>query len=199
MKTRYDAYWRWTVLYVGLSYERGEVIDFLSAAGEEVASESSDIHSDDTKLRHHLLRHKLTLDKETGNKAEPENEAGQQETERKAKRKRPFCKQMYFKKRATWRANDKSSITYDFIWFLFSFKLIVKIVQTAVKIWEWARSWVSQMLRMMKVNCRGTFTSDDNIEPNWKLIFTTIVEKIHFYRVQSEFYILIFSFSLKSS
>lgn len=80
-----------------------------------MASESSDGTSDDPKLRHHLLRHKLTLDKETtGDKAEPQNEAGQQETERKAKRKQQLCKQMHLKKQAEKKTR---SIMHYFIFF----------------------------------------------------------------------------------
>lgn len=64
----------------------------ISAAGEEMASESSDSQSDDPKLRHHLLRHKLALDEGTSDKAGLEDEVGPQENERKEKRKRSLCK-----------------------------------------------------------------------------------------------------------
>lgn len=70
----------------------GEVMGFISAAGEEMASESSDSQSDEPKLRHHLLRHKLALDEGTGDKAGLEDEVGPQENERKEKRKRSLCK-----------------------------------------------------------------------------------------------------------
>ncbi|XP_017291035.1 transcriptional regulator ATRX [Kryptolebias marmoratus] len=59
--------------------------------GGEMTSDSSDSPSDDPKLRHHLLRHKLTLDEGTASDGqEAENEAGQQENDRKAKRKQTF-------------------------------------------------------------------------------------------------------------
>lgn len=77
----------------------------ISAAGEKMASESSDSQSDDPKLRHHLLRHKLALDEETSDKAGLEDDAGPQENERKEKRKRSFCKN--FKK---WAQTEEKTL-----------------------------------------------------------------------------------------
>ncbi|XP_023260466.1 transcriptional regulator ATRX-like [Seriola lalandi dorsalis] len=56
--------------------------------GEDLASESSDTMSGGPKTRHHLLRHKLTLDEETSsNKAAAESEVGKQESKKKASSK----------------------------------------------------------------------------------------------------------------
>eukprot|EP00064_Thunnus_orientalis_P003358 superscaffoldBa00000270_g3367 len=57
-----------------------------SAAGEDLASGSSDSGSEGPKSRHHLLRRKLTLDEGTsGDKAAAaESEAGKQESKKKA-------------------------------------------------------------------------------------------------------------------
>ncbi|XP_072230790.1 transcriptional regulator ATRX-like [Leuresthes tenuis] len=56
--------------------------------GEDRASESSDTKSDEPKSRHHLLRHKLTLDEgAASDKAVPESEVGKQENKRRARRR----------------------------------------------------------------------------------------------------------------
>ena len=74
--------------------EKGEMMrEYISAAGEDLASESSDTKSDEPKSRHHLLRHKLTLDEgAASDKAVPESEVGKQENKRRARRRCLICK-----------------------------------------------------------------------------------------------------------
>uniref|UniRef100_A0A3B4UQ36 DNA helicase n=1 Tax=Seriola dumerili TaxID=41447 RepID=A0A3B4UQ36_SERDU len=66
----------------------------------DLASESSDAMSGGPKTKHHLLRHKLTLDEETSsNKAAAESEVGKQKSKKKASSKclrNTCCSNSYF-------------------------------------------------------------------------------------------------------
>lgn len=78
--------------------------DYISAAGEDLASESSGSTSNGPSSRHHLLRHKLTLDEGTsGDKAVAESEAGRQESKQRAGSKHLSCK-------------DTSNIRNRYVW-----------------------------------------------------------------------------------
>ncbi|XP_027886771.1 transcriptional regulator ATRX-like [Xiphophorus couchianus] len=58
---------------------------------EDLVSETSDSMLDEPKSRHHLLRHKLTLDEgASSDKTEPEGEVGMQKSKRRTRRKRLF-------------------------------------------------------------------------------------------------------------
>lgn len=65
------------------------MIEYVSAAGEDLTSDSSDTMSDGPNTRHHLLRHKLSLDEGTSrDKAVAESEVG------KMSKKRAGCKHL---------------------------------------------------------------------------------------------------------
>lgn len=69
------------------------MIEYISAAGEDLASEPSDTTSDGPSSRHHLLRHKLTLDEGTSSdKAVAESEVGKQESKQRTSSKHLSCK-----------------------------------------------------------------------------------------------------------
>ncbi|KAM4726999.1 transcriptional regulator ATRX-like isoform 1-T1 [Anableps anableps] len=58
---------------------------------EDLVSESSDSMLDEPKSRHHLLRHKLTLDEgASSDKGKPEGEVGMQKNKRRTRRKQLF-------------------------------------------------------------------------------------------------------------
>lgn len=64
-----------------MSYTKEIMTAYISAAEEDLASEPSDTVSDGPNTRHHLLRHKLTLDEApSSDKAAAESEAGKQLT-----------------------------------------------------------------------------------------------------------------------
>uniref|UniRef100_A0A4W6FKE0 DNA helicase n=1 Tax=Lates calcarifer TaxID=8187 RepID=A0A4W6FKE0_LATCA len=67
----------------------GEVmIEYVSATGEDLASDSSDTTCDGPTSRHHLLRHKLTLDEGTSSdKATAESEGGKRESKKRDRKK----------------------------------------------------------------------------------------------------------------
>lgn len=75
---------------------KGEVvIEHISAAGEDVASKSSDTMPDGHNSRHHLLRQKLTLDAGTpSDRALTQSEVGKQKSKRRASSKHLSCKHM---------------------------------------------------------------------------------------------------------
>ena len=71
------------------------MIDYISAAGEDLASEPSDTMSEGPGARHHLLRHKLTLDEGPSSDkaaAEGEEEGEENESKRGARKKQQSCK-----------------------------------------------------------------------------------------------------------
>lgn len=66
---------------------------YIFAAGEDMASKSSDITSDGHNSRHHLLHHKLNLDEETtSDKAAAQSKVGKQESKKRANSKHMSCK-----------------------------------------------------------------------------------------------------------
>lgn len=66
--------------------------DGISAAGDDLASVSSDTLSDGPKSSHHLLRHKLTLDEGTSGSTAAEREIGKEKRKKKPRRKSMSCK-----------------------------------------------------------------------------------------------------------
>lgn len=67
--------------------------DDVSAAGEDLTSDSSDTTSDGPNTRHHLLRHKLSLEEGTSkDKAVAEKEVGKLRSKQRASSKRLSCK-----------------------------------------------------------------------------------------------------------
>lgn len=69
------------------------MIEYVSDTGEDFTEDSSDCYSDEPISRHHLLRHKLTLDEGTSsNKDAPKSEEGKRERKRGARRKNQSCK-----------------------------------------------------------------------------------------------------------
>lgn len=68
------------------------MIDYISAAGEDLASEPSDTMSEGPGARHHLLRHKLTLDEgPSSDKAAAEGEE-EKESQQEARKQQQSCK-----------------------------------------------------------------------------------------------------------
>lgn len=69
------------------------MIEYVSATGEDLASDSSDTTCDGPTSRHHLLRHKLTLDEGTSSdKATAESEGGKRESKKRDRKKLLSCK-----------------------------------------------------------------------------------------------------------
>ncbi|KAM6907548.1 LOW QUALITY PROTEIN: transcriptional regulator ATRX-like [Xenentodon cancila] len=62
--------------------------DGTSEYGKDLASETSDMSDEQSKTRHHLLRHKLTLDEGASCGKTSESEVGMEEGERRARRRR---------------------------------------------------------------------------------------------------------------
>lgn len=69
------------------------MIEYISAAEEDLTSEPSDTTSNGPNTRHHLLRHKLTLDEgASSDQAAAGSEAGNQESKQRAGSKHLSCK-----------------------------------------------------------------------------------------------------------
>lgn len=67
--------------------------DDVSAAGEDLTSDSSGAKSDGPNARHHLLRHKLSLEEGTSkDKAVAEKDVGKRKSHQRAGSKDPSCK-----------------------------------------------------------------------------------------------------------
>lgn len=77
-----------------VGYKSGDIMtEYISAAGEDLASETSDATPDGPNTRHHLLRHKLTLDEKTSSdKAAAESDAGMQKSKQRAGSLQLNCK-----------------------------------------------------------------------------------------------------------
>ncbi|XP_008425774.1 transcriptional regulator ATRX-like [Poecilia reticulata] len=72
-------------------YQGNEDDNTADAHREDLVSESSDSMLDEPKSRHHLLRHKLTLDEgASSDKTETEGEVGMQKSKGRTRRKRLF-------------------------------------------------------------------------------------------------------------
>lgn len=102
--------------FCGLLKRGNDARRYISAAGEDLASEPSDTTSDGPTSRHHLLRHKLTLDEGTSSdKAEAESEVGKQESKQRAGRKHLSCKNTSnIRNRSVWRRGACFALMSDF-------------------------------------------------------------------------------------
>lgn len=88
-------------------------MEYTSPAGEDLTSDSSDTSSGQRIVRHHLLRHKLTLDKETsGEKAVPKSE---EERQKRARKECKTCKRTYdIRNRSVWTQSIHLALISDF-------------------------------------------------------------------------------------
>lgn len=91
------------------------MIGCISAAGEGLSSESSDTTSDGPNSRHHLLRHKLTLDDGApGDKAAAESEEAKEESKRGASSKHLSCTNTSNVVETVWTGSTYFALTSDF-------------------------------------------------------------------------------------